>query len=408
MAFLAQLWRAGLPARGPWRAAAVLAVLACSVPLAAWLGVRLLPPAWAGWLFFNDSTAQWSFARFAMERPAAELYDGAALHAFQRELFPPLRHTFPFPYPPHYLFAVWPLGWLDPRLVWPAWTGGTLLLFVLAGCAGGRWRDAGLLALAPAAVVAAGYGQNGFLTGALILGGLRLLGRHPAWAGVLLAGATIKPHLGLLIPLALLAAGQWRALAGGAAGVLGLVALSALAFGWEAWPRFLATILGHAGVIDPWVGDLRKATIAANLTLAGLPRAVAYQVQWGLAAGLAVLVALAFRHQARTGGITPWGIALLLAAGFAATPYGFLYDLPVLVAAVLMLARDPAGAARPLAWPEVAVLGAALLFPVAAVMTSRFYWMTGASLLALVALAAFRVFTPTPADRGSGGRRESG
>jgi hypothetical protein len=108
------------------------------------------------------------------------------------------------------------------------------------------------------------------------------------------------------------------------------------------------------------------------------------------------------------GGITPWGIALLLAAGFAATPYGFLYDLPVLVAAVLMLARTEAGAARRLSWPEVAVLGAALLFPVAAVMTSRFYWMTGASLLALVALAAWRVFTPTPADRGSGGRRESG
>jgi hypothetical protein len=343
-----------------------------------------------------------------VERPAAGLYDGTTLHAFQQALFPPLRQTFPFPYPPHYLFAVWPLGWLDPRWVWPAWTGGTLLLFLLAGCAGGRWRDAPLLALAPAAVVAAGYGQNGFLTGALILGGLRLLGRHPGWAGALLAAATIKPHLGLLIPLALLAGGQWRALAGGAAGVLGLVALSSLAFGWEAWPRFLATILGHAGAIDPWVGDLRKATIAANLTLAGLPRALAYQVQWALAAALAVLVALAFRHQARAGGITPWGIALLLAAGFAATPYGFLYDLPVLVAAVLMLARTEAGAARRLSWPEVAVLGAALLFPVAAVMTSRFYWMTGASLLALVALAAWRVFTPTPADRGSGGRRESG
>lgn len=388
MAFLLRLWRAGLPASGPWRAVAVAAVLGCAVPLAAWMGLELLPRAWHGMLFFNDSSAQWSFARFAMERAAAGLYDGEVLHAFQRGLFPPLRQTFPYPYPPHYLIAVWPLGWLNPHIVWPVWTGGTLLLFLVAGCAGGRWRDAPLLALAPAAIVAAGYGQNGFLTGALILGGLRLLGRHPGWAGVLLAGATVKPHLGLLIPVALVAARQWRALGSGAAAVLGLMAASALAFGWEAWPRFVQTLLGHAGAIDLWVNDARKATVAASLALAGVPRGLAYAVQWVLAAGLAALVALAFR-----GGATPWRLALLIAAGFAATPYGFQYDLPLLVAAVPMLARDEAGAARRLAWPEVAVLGAVLVAPVTAVMTTRLAWVTGPCLLALVGLAAWRVFS---------------
>lgn len=388
MAFLLRLWRAGLPAEGPWRALAVAAVLGGTAPLALWFGARLVPPAWDGWLFFNDSSAQWSFARFAMERPAAGLYDGELLHSFQRELFPPLQLTFPYPYPPHYLFAVWPLGWLDPRWVWPIWSGGTLLLFLVAGCAGGRWRDAPLLALAPAAIVAAGFGQNGFLTGALILGALRLLGRHPAWAGMLLAAATIKPHLGLLIPVALVAARQWRALGSGAVALLALVAASGLAFGWEAWARFLQGLLGHAGAIDPWVTDAHKATVAASLVLAGAPRGAAYAVQWALAAGLAVVVALAFRR-----GATPWRLALLIAAGFAATPYGFHYDLPLLVAAVLMLGRDEAGAARRLPWPEAAVLAAALLFPVATTLTTRFAWAKGPCLLALVALAAWRVFS---------------
>lgn len=387
MMFLLRLWRAGLPACGPWRAVAVLAVLACSVPVAVWMGVRLLPPAWDGMLFFNDSSAQWSFARFAMERPASGLYDGEVLHAFQQGLFPPLRQTFPYPYPPQYLFAVWPLGWLEGPWVWPVWTGGTLALFLLAGCVGGRWRDAPLLALAPASIVAVGYGQNGFLTGALILGGLRLLERYPVLAGVLLAGATVKPHLGLLIPVALVAAGQWRALGSGAVTVLGLVAASALAFGWEAWPRFFETLLGHAGAIDPWVSDARKATVAASLVLVGVPRGMAYAMQWGLAAGLAVGVALAFR-----GGVSPWRVGLLIAAGFAATPYGFHYDLPLLVAAVAMLARDEAGAARRLAWPEAAVLGAALVFPAVVTLSYRLAWVTGPCLLALVGLAAWRVF----------------
>ncbi len=368
-----------LPARGPLRLAAGLAIALAGLALAAWLGVRIAPAVRAGVLFFNDSSAQWSFARFAMVHPAAGLYDAGALYAFQRSLHPPLNHTFPYPYPPHYLFAVWPLGWLPPHWVWPIWSGATLALFLLAAGLRRPW-EAALLALVPTSIVAFAYGQNGFLTSALILGGLRLLPYRQGWAGLLLGLATIKPQLGLLIPIALFAAGQWRALATAAATVTALVALSALAFGWETWPLFVATLTGHAGAIDGWVSDYRKATVAANLTLAGLPRNLAYGVQWALAAAMAALVWTEFRR-----GVTPERIALLVVAGFVATPYAFLYDLPMLAAAALILAR-----VRPLPWPEAAVLAAGLLFPLAAVMTSRLYWTTGASLVALLALAWWR------------------
>jgi hypothetical protein len=83
----------------------------------------------------------------------------------------------------------------------------------------------------------------------------------------------------------------------------------------------------------------------------------------------------------------------VIAAGVAATPDGFHYDLPLLVAAVLMLARGEDGAARRLGWPEAAVLAAALLFPVVATLTYRLTWVTGPCLLALVGLAAWLVFS---------------
>ena len=54
------------------------------------------------------------------------------------------------------------------------------------------------------------------------------------WAGILLGMATIKPQLGLLLPVALVAARQWRALAAAAATVAALVLLSAWAFGLDA------------------------------------------------------------------------------------------------------------------------------------------------------------------------------
>jgi hypothetical protein len=380
------LWHAGLPPRGGLRAAAIVGLLVCFAALAVDLGSLLWRPAWGGRLFFNDSAAQWSFARFAMERPAAGLYDRAALQAFHQSLYPGLNRTFPFPYPPHYLFAIWPLGWLPAPAVWPAWSGVTLVLFLVAACAGsrqdGRWREIGFLLLAPATVLNFAYGQNGFLTSALILGGLRLLPARQMLAGILLGMATIKPQLGLLVPVALLAAGQWRALAAAAATVAALVALSALAFEPETWLRFAETLTSHADTIDGWVSDYRKATVAANLTLAGVPRGLAYQIQWAIAAVMAALVWLVFRR-----GITPERTALLIVAGFLATPYGFFYDLPMLTPAILILAG---ATPRRLAWPEAAALAAGLLFPVVATLTSRFYWATSMGLFALLALAWWR------------------
>jgi alpha-1,2-mannosyltransferase len=381
-----RLWHAGLPAHGWPRVAAIAGLLLCFAALAAYLGIGMSGAVRSRQLFFNDSTAQWSFARFAMERPAAGLYDRDALHAFQRSLYPGLNRTFPYPYPPHYLFAIWPLGWLDPHAVWPVWIGATLVLFLAAACAGRwRWGEAVFLLLAPATVLNISYGQNGFLTSALVLGGMRLLPGRQVWAGVLLGLATIKPQLGLLVPVTLLAAGQWRALSAAAATVTALVALSALAFGADAWLRFAETLTGHADAIDGWVSDYRKATVAANLALAGLPRALAYQVQWGIAAAMAALVWLVFRR-----GITPERTALLIVAGYLATPYGFFYDLPMLTAAILILARAPNGGPRRLAWPEAAALAAGLLFPVVATLTSRFYWATSLGLSALLALAMRR------------------
>ena len=56
-------------------------------------------------------------------------------------------------------------------------------------------------------------GQNTFLSLALFYGGMRLVDRAPAIAGILLGLLAYKPQLFLLIPVALLAARRWRVLA---------------------------------------------------------------------------------------------------------------------------------------------------------------------------------------------------
>ena len=53
-------------------------------------------------------------------------------------------------------------------------------------------------------------GQNGFLTAALIGGTLYLMPVRPILAGICLGLLSYKPQYGLLFPLVLIAAAQWR------------------------------------------------------------------------------------------------------------------------------------------------------------------------------------------------------
>src|SRR5262249_52824954 len=90
----------------------------------------------------------------------------------------------------------------------------------------------------PAVLVNLGHGQNGFLSAALIGGALALLDKRPVIAGILFGLLSYKPQFGVLIPLALIADGRWRAFLSAAVTVAILVAATTLAFGPEIWSAF--------------------------------------------------------------------------------------------------------------------------------------------------------------------------
>ena len=92
----------------------------------------------------------------------------------------------------------------------------------------------------PAVLVNAGFGQNGYLSAALLGGAAVWLDRRPALAGLCLGCLSYKPQLGIVVPLALAVAGRWRCFAAAAATVLVLAAAATLAFGVDIWPAFFA------------------------------------------------------------------------------------------------------------------------------------------------------------------------
>jgi hypothetical protein len=105
---------------------------------------------------------------------------------------------------------------------------------------------------------------------------------------------TVKPQLGLLVPVGLLAAGLWRVAASAiVTALIGIVA-SGLAFGLATWPAWVHQMHDYANGFDA-VFDLMP-TIYGNLreiSFAPLPAAIE---QAAFSAGVGFVVWRAFRH----------------------------------------------------------------------------------------------------------------
>ena len=352
---------------------------------------------------FGDAFALWSWGRFAVEHAAATIYDPQTLHAAQQALGMDPRDDYPFVYPPSFLLVLWPLGILPYGAAMAALFAITVPLYLWA-TVGRRWRSPMMLAavLAPTTTIAIVAGQTGFLAAAFLAGGIRVLGRRPLLGGFLLGLLTYKPQLGLLVPVALVAARQWRAIAAASATSILLALGTSLAFGAAAWPAWLDTMQHYAGIFAAQGSEITHLmpTVTAALTGVGMPPDIAQWVQAIAALGAALAVWRCFRD-----GPGPLAGAALLVATFLATPYAFVYDLPVVAAAVLWViaARHDAGGTFGLG--EMVVLMLAMLFPITMPAGNPHFPLSVVALALLLGMILRRVSHPSPAlSRSTGGQ----
>ncbi|HMG47319.1 MAG TPA: glycosyltransferase family 87 protein [Allosphingosinicella sp.] len=281
-----------------------------------------------------DFVSYWAAARLVLEGNPAGAYD-VSLHRAVELGAIPLGGALPFAYPPCFLVLVAPFGLLTYPVAAACWV---LLTFAAYGAALRRWaRELLWLALSfPPLLVNAITGQAGFLTAALFVAGMTLLPKRPFAAGLLLGLLVVKPQLGLVLPLALLAGREWRAIAGAAAGSFGLVLVSLVLFGWGPWQAWL----GNAGLIASIAGEglagwHRMASVYGALRLAGLgagPAWIAHGLVALAAAGAACLI---WRREREIGARA----GALAAATALASPYLFVYDMLILVVPFLWLVQ---------------------------------------------------------------------
>ena len=184
------------------------------------------------------------------------------------------------------------------------------------------------LAVAPGVAVNVFYGQNGFLTAALLIGGLANLDRRPILSGILFGILTIKPQFGLLLPVMLVVTGRWRVIAAAAITVGLLVAATSLWFGADIWLEYIRKVtpqqhwlLDEAGVRGwPFV-----SSAFVNARLIGLPTDLAWAVQAVVVMLCACGVVWAFWR----GRDPVLSFALLVTATFLFSPWMLNYDMVV-------------------------------------------------------------------------------
>ena len=354
-------WLLHWPARA--RRTGQLAAIAVFLPamLAAVFYSHLVRSLWGGSMPLNDFFAFWSWSAMThiLVHPLA-IYTPATVQAFLHGEEPAFHGHYPFAYPPSFLLLTWPLALVSRPLAYGIWSVASLAAYLAAMVQKPWRRPIALLTLfAPATALTLETGQDGLLMAALLYGGCRLLPRRPVLAGVLFGLLSCKPQFGLLLPVALLAARQWRTIAAAAATVLATVIASAAAFGWGMWGRWVAALWQLSSFV---AGRARlyplMPTVTGTLHQLGvgpLPR-VLVQAAATLLAGLCVW--LCWR---RGPGRLP--SAVLQVGCFLATPYAFCFDLPIMTGALLNVVLERAEADAAFGLGEVLVLFAAVLLP---------------------------------------------
>ncbi|WP_409187949.1 glycosyltransferase family 87 protein [Bradyrhizobium sp. RDM4] len=277
--------------------------------------------------FGGDFINYWSGAYLALHGRAAEVYNFVAFHEFESWVVGPQIDFLHYSYPPVLLLLTVPLALLPyvlANMVWlvSTWYGFYRALKLAAG------DKALLLSLAaPAVFINAATGQNGALTAALLGGGLLLVDRRPVVAGILFGLLVYKPHLAMMLPVAMIAGRRWRVTGAAGATALLLIAASVVIFGPAVWVEYQHNLsVLRAVILEDGSGVWhRMVSVFVFVRRLGGGVGLSYALQTAVAIAAALVVGWSWLRN------DPSHVrnALVVVGTCLATPYLQDYDLVI-------------------------------------------------------------------------------
>ncbi|MCK7610691.1 glycosyltransferase family 87 protein [Roseibium sediminicola] len=247
--------------------------------------------------------------------------------------------VFGFFYPPTFQILQSGFALLPYKAAFASFVGLTTgLLGFACRLITGRWLLAACLIVIPACANNAFHGQNAALTAALY--GFFLVGverQKMILAGIALGLLTIKPQLGILAPVALIASWNWRAFLSASVTTLVLAGVSVAVLGIGVWHAFwlqapVASAMMELGGVE-WG---KMVSVYGGLRLLGMPHLAAMVVQAAIGLGALACVWHAWRKSEAMAVRAP----VLIGGTLLVTPFALSYDLTLLVVPCAFLIRE--------------------------------------------------------------------
>jgi len=287
----------------------------------------------------TDFMAFWSFPRFAAAENVMGIYNAGLLQGFQEQIYPGFRSFYPFLYPPTWLVATFWLHFCGFAVAQAIWTAAGMAALAASGWwfFPRPWRLIGIVAMlaSPASLLNGMTGETGYFSTALLLAGFAALPARKALAGLAFGLLTLKPQLGLLVPIFLVARGEWRVILIAGAVAAGLVALSCVMYPPALWREWAHTLPAYQAAYFAAAAQLNLniiVTVTANLVTLGAAPGSA----WAAQAVSFVATAIGVVWAARAAPY-PLAAALLWTGIFLAAPHAYAYDSIILSAVLVVL-----------------------------------------------------------------------
>ncbi|MCJ9671523.1 MULTISPECIES: glycosyltransferase family 87 protein [unclassified Neorhizobium] len=289
----------------------------------------------------RDFSNYWIASRLVLEGRVQDLFQGQDIYfAHMTAAFGVDFPWHAWSYPPHFLLLIWPLGLLPYRVSMVVFLLVTLLIYLHAASLicqrRPEWPALFLLPFISCNALAA---QNGFLTAALLLYGLALRDRNPVVAGFAIGILTIKPQLGILLPLFLVAEKRWLVVLSAAVMAIAMALLSVWSFGLAAWTGYIEynwpyqtqVMNGGSGIF-----------VSMMLSTFGALRSLGYDASVAMYthAPVAIISLVVFVGTLFTLKSLESRAASLVFATFLMSPYSLVYDLGALVALGGLIYKD--------------------------------------------------------------------
>jgi len=249
--------------------------------------------------------------------------------------------TLPWRYPPVFLLAIIPFSLLPFKISMVLWLGVTLALAAVAiyrMLPEKRWL--GALALGfPGVFMNFRWGQNGFLSAAILAAGVGALETNPVFGGAMLGLLIYKPQFAVFPFLILLLTKRWKALLAGIGSALVISLVSLALFGAEQWVEFFRSLFVSSSNLmadeSAIIAAIQVSVYNAMLVLTESPL-VSILTQGLCSIGTIIAVCWIFRKSSR---FALKGAALVLGIPLA-IPYFMQYDLMILAVPLVLLAYE--------------------------------------------------------------------